>query len=317
MVPWSIASRLRWLYSDGLARYRRILDNFETVQQSGSHLAIAEMHIKLGEPLKGIEVLRAVRASGMEATRKKILFARALWTMRLPDAAGFLLSTADELDTSYELCLELARLDHILGTSGGHPQAKQHLEAAASTLKHCIRLAPERPEAYVLHACIAVPYNEWRDLALRFYNQFEERLSPSANISLDWFTLFDAFEVSRQLGSIKKARAWLERLQYTLERSPWTADRFAFHAAAHAFRDFGRWEIYEENLQCAWLLYPSKAGELVRLYASQGRIFRVVQMLRIAYRNTDLREYRWRQRFAHVRGTAARQLLAELTGVEI
>jgi tetratricopeptide (TPR) repeat protein len=317
MVPWQVASHLKWLRADALAKYWRILDHFHALQHTASELDRAEMHIKLGEPLKGIEILRATETNETTATiRKQILLARALWSMRMPHLGACLLFKSCDIYTSYDLCLELARLNYILGINARKPlQVKEDLEAAASTLKHCIRLDPNRPEAYSLHACIAAPYAEWRDLVLDYYHRFEEVMSQTEGEISDWFMLMDAFYVNRNLGRLEEARQWLERLQQLLNSSPWLGDRFAFHALAHAFRRLGNKALYEENLQCAWLLYPSKGGDLVRAYARRGRLFRVIQMFCIAYHNTDLREYRWRLAFAKAKGGAARQMLADLTGL--
>jgi len=317
MVAWQIASRLKWLRADALAKYRRILDHFHTSQHTASELDLAEMHIKLGEPLKGIEIIRAFKTGETTTTiRKQILLARALWSMRMPKMGAYLLFNSRELDASYDLCLELARLNYILGTNASTPlQAKEYLEAASSTLKHCLRLAPHRPEAYSLHACIAAPYAEWRDLALDFYHRFEEAVFMMEEEISDWFMIMDAFYFNKHMGRLEEAQRWLEKLQHLLKRCPWLGDRFAFSALAHALRRLGNEALYEENLQCAWLLYPSKGGELMRAYARSGRFFRVARMLWIAYRCTDLREYRWRLAFAKAKGSAAKQLLADLTGL--
>jgi|GEM_PF-2172857 len=317
MVPWQIASRLNWLRADALAKYRSVLDHFHTLQHTASELDRAEWHIKLGEPIKGIEIIRTIETSETTATiRKRILLARALWSMRMPKVGAYLLFESPELNTSYDLCLELARFNYILGKNAGAPlQAKEYLEAAGSTLKHCIRLAPDRPEAYILHARIAAPYPKWRDLALDFYHRFEEMMSGVEEETADWWMLMDAFYVNEHLGRLDVAQRWLDKLQYLLNRSPWLGDRFAFHALAHTFRRLGNEALYEENLQCAWLLYPSKGGDLVRVYVRSGHLFKVAQMFWIAYRCTDLREYRWRFALAKARGGAAKQVLADLTGL--
>jgi tetratricopeptide (TPR) repeat protein len=317
MVPYDLATRLSWLRADALAKYRRTLDHFQALLDTASKYELAEMHIKLGEPIKGIELLRGIEPSESTTTvRKKVLLARALWTMRMPEVGAWLLFKSPEIETSYDICLELARFNYILAKAARDPQqTKKDLEAASSTLKHCMRLDPHRPEAYILHARLAAPYAEWRDLALDFYDRFVSTMPQEGDESLEWFILMDAFDTNYILGRLVEAKQWLERLQQLLNKSPWLGDRFAFQSLAHAFRLFEDKNLYEENLQCAWLLYPSKIGELVRAYTHRGKLFRVLQMFVIAYRNTDLREYRFRLRLAKASGATARQVLTDLIGI--
>lgn len=319
MVSYQVAERLSWLHASVLAKYRHILDHFHALQNTASKQDLAEMHIKLGEPIKGIDLLRAIKSEESTATvRKKVLLARALWSMRMPRAGAYLLFKSPEIETNYDLCLELARFNYILAKAARNPhQSKEYFEAASSTLKHCMRLTPHRPEAYILHARLAAHFTEWRDLALDFYHRFETAISQHGDKDAEWLVLMDAFDTNYMLGRLVEANQWLERLQQLLNRSPWLGDRFAFHSLAHAYRLFGNKTLYEENLQCAWLLYPSKGGELVRTYVRSGRLFRVIRMFAIAYRARDLREYRWRLRLAKASGATARQILTDLTGVSL
>lgn len=318
MVPWRVASRLKWLSPNVLRKYRRILDYFEDVQHKVSDIDIAEMFIKLGDPLRGIEILRLSEANvGTDVIRRKILLSRALWSMRMPQAAGYLLFASQELSTSYDMCLELARIDCIIGLSSNSQKRKQHLEAASSTLKHCIRLSPERPEAYVLHGCIMALYPEWQELARHFCDRFENLISQTNDIPLDWFTLFDAFDLNYKLGNIQRALHWLARLQQLLDKSPWVGDRFAFHSLAYSSFNLGDMKTYEEGLQLSWLLYPSKGGDLLRFYLRRGYFFRTTHMLWLAFRCTDLREYRIRLELVRNKGSDARQILTDLTGVSL
>lgn len=321
MITRNEARRLKWLHANALAKYERLLDYFSALQQqTASELDIAEMHIKLGEPLKGIEKARITGTENATVySRKLILLARALQSMRIPAAGAYLLLKAiksGDFEENYDLCLELGRLNAFMGVNTRNPhEAKEHIESAVGTLKHCIRIDARRPEAYILLAKLAAPYREWHELALSYYHQFEAVTSGRPEAELGGYALIHAFFASHYLGRSEEARQWLETAYHLIDEKPWEGDRFVFSGLGEAFDLVGDGTRCEEAYQCAWLLASSKGGSLVRMYARQGYLLRVLQMLQVAYRNTDLREYRWRLAFSKARGTEKKQILADLTGV--
>lgn len=290
------------------------IQNIETDYQL--LLDIADMHVKLGEPLQALDLLRQAPLNDSNTlVKKRILQSYALWSMRMTDAAAYLLFRTTQTHDDYELCLELARINFILAVNARNPQQfRRDIEAAASTLKHCIRLDPYRPEAYVLHAHIAAPYDEWADLSDRYYHQFEEVVSKSAQETLSLHVLHDAFATNWLRGRLEKAQEWLERWQQCLEASPWLGDRVAFQQMGMAFRNIGKTNLYEECLQIAFLMYPSKSSKLVQFYWRQIRLARLFQIFRLGVSHTDLREYRWRLMLSRARGVAKKNVLSALIG---
>lgn len=322
MIPLYVANRLRWINSGALGKYTRIVEYFLTLKSRIQNteidyqllLDVADMHVKLGEPLQALYLLRQSPLNDSNTlVKKRILQSYALRSMRMTDAAAYLLFRTPQTRDDYELCLELARINFFLAVNARNSQHFRHdIEAAASTLKHCIRLNPYRPEAYVLYAHIAAPYDEWADLSDRCYHQFEELISQSAQEMLSLQVLHDAFSTNWLRGRTAKARQWLERWQQCLEVSPWLGDRVAFQQLGMAFWNLGKSDLYEECLQIVFLMYPSKAGRLVQFYGRRLRLARLFQIFRLGFRYTDLREYRWRLMLSRARGVAKKNVLSAL-----
>ncbi|MEM2591840.1 MAG: hypothetical protein QXI60_04570 [Thermofilaceae archaeon] len=308
-----------------MRKYTRIVEYFQQLEAQRYDrekdeqwtLNFADMYIKLGEPIQALELIRESSLNSADVfIKKRILQARALWSMRMTEAAAYLLFKTIQSQDDYDLCLELARINFLLAVNARNPQQfKGNMEASASTLKHCIRLNPNRPDAYVLHAHLAAPYNEWGELSDRYYNHFEAIISQSTR---DWTVephlLYDAFATNWLRGRTEKARLWLERLQHCLEESPWLGDRMVFQQLGTALRDMGKSNLYEEYLQVVFLLYPSKAGELVKFYKAHFKFTRLFPIFRLGLRYTDLREYRWRFMFSKARGTEKKNILLALIG---
>lgn len=324
MIPLKLASRLRWLRRGALEKYTRLVEYFQTLklEMDGGErnterlLETARLHIKLGEPLQALEQVRSIPIEDESVfIKRRILQSRALWAMRMSEAAAYLIFTTIKRYESYDLCLELARLNFFLALNARTPQrTKESLEASASTLKHCIRLDPSRPEAYVLHAHIAAPYDEWQVLSDEYYSQFERAVSEYDVEHADCEMLWDAFSTNWLRGRYEQAQLWLNRFQHLLEESPWRGDVRSFIELGLAFREVGNIALYEEYLQVSYLMYPTKAGELMRYYQRRLRVGRVLQMIWLAVRCTDMREYRWRRAFAKGSKFEKRDILASLIG---
>ncbi len=324
MIPLKLANRLRWVRRGAREKYARIVERFETLRSQVDEgkgdierlLETAHLHIKLGEPLQALERLRTIPIEDASVfVQRRILQSRALWAMRMSEAAAYLIFTAIKRYESYDLCLELARLNFFLALNARRPQqAKESAEASASTLKHCIRLDPSRPEAYALHAHIAAPYDEWQALSDEYYSRFERAVSEYDEENVDCEMLWDAFSTNWLRGRYEQAQLWLNRFQRLLEESPWWGDARSFIKLGFAFGQLGNVALYEEYLQVSYLMYPTKAGELMRYYQCRFRVGRVLQMLWLAARCTDMREYRWRRAFAKGSGVEKRDILSSLIG---
>ncbi|MCS6831892.1 MAG: hypothetical protein NZ749_14795, partial [bacterium] len=88
-----------------------------TASTAEETLATAELHIILGQPLRGLSLLKEGELPGEFLSPRRILQARAFRTMRLTEVAAQILYHAVQNEgpnQDYDACLELARMNSFL-----------------------------------------------------------------------------------------------------------------------------------------------------------------------------------------------------------
>lgn len=287
-------------------------------------LARAELNIILGKPLSGLTLLKTQQLpSPLNATRR-ILQAKALHTMRLSEAAAYLLHYSiktESLHHSYEVCLELARMNYYLACNGRDAnQAKSDIEAAVSTVRHCIKLSPNKPDAYALLARITAQHPQATHFSDDAYERFMATLDYPAGVN--WRTTEDITYTHWLRGRTNEMTQWRDRWVEMVEahlwdvkQVPFNPDRFTFSALAEIYRLAGISERFEEYLQTSFLLYPTKAANLVKYYLRRIRVREFVCSLVWFLKSADKQEARIRYAYTRSGASAKNRLISELTGL--
>jgi tetratricopeptide (TPR) repeat protein len=242
--------------------------------------------------------------------------------MCLSEAAAQLLYHAisrENLSNDYELCIELARMNYYLACNTKEPaQAKRDTEAAVSTTRHCIRLQPDKPDAYALLARITAQYPEGIRFSDEAYEHFKAAIQ--AHPRINWMVAADITYTHWLRSRFEDMSVWCDRWCEILDKNLWRAgwvpfnpDRFAFSALAEIFRLCGMPDVFEEYLQTAFLLYPSKSAQLVKYYMRRLCLRKFGHSLRLFLRNVDKQEARLRYAYMRSKPSERAKLIYELT----
>lgn len=320
-----------WANNKARQRYENLLSHLNHyAERTPSHegvsevLPAAELNIILGKPLLGLSTLRTKTVPQPLRATQRVLQARALHTMRLSEAAAQLLYHAisrENLSDNYELCIMLARMNYYLACNTKEPtQAKRDIEAAVSTTRLCIRLQPDKPDAYALLARITAQYPEGIRFSDEAYEHFKAAIQ--AHPRINWMVAADITYTHWLRGRFEDMSVWRDRWCEILDKNLWRADcvpfnpdRFAFSALAEIFRLCGVPDAFEEYLQTAFLLYPSKSAQLIRYYMRRLCLRKFGHSLRLFLRSVDKQEARLRYAYMRSNPSERAKLIYELTNI--
>lgn len=312
-----------WLIREAQDIYDSLRTELQTRATASPHtLETVELMITLGQPAAALALLRAPESNALPRTPKRILQVRALHAMRLTEAAAqlshYLLKR--ELPDDYELCLMLARLNYHLGiNTRWAEQAKRDIEAAVSTVRHCIRLQPHNPNAYALLSRIAAEFPNGQSLSAEMYCQLLQ-LAPDPPD--DWRLAADAMWscwLRQEKDEFERWRAQLERLLQPLwnpARTPHNPDHTAFLLLAEAYLRAGDRALYERNVQIAFALSPTKTPQLVRASLKRLRLGRWLQLMRYFVKRADPQEAQLRYAYLRADARAQRSIILQAVGLE-
>jgi tetratricopeptide (TPR) repeat protein len=246
--------------------------------------------------------------------------------MRLSEAAAQLLYHAvvkENLSDNYELCIELARMNyHLACNTKDAIQAKRDIEAAVSTTRHCIRLLPDKPDAYALLARITAQHPEGVRFSDEAYEHFKAAIQ--AHPRINWMVAANITYTHWLRNRYSDMSIWRDRWREVLDKNLWQAeqlpfnpDRFAFSALAEIFRLSGMPGAFEEYLQTAFLLYPSKSAQLIRYYLRRLCLRKFGHSLLLFLRSVDKQEARLRHAYMRSRPSDRAKMIYELTDVNV
>lgn len=312
-----------WFAPEARAVYDSLRSELQSRAATAPYsLETAELMIILGLPGEALAYLRTPQTDSLPLTPKRILQVCALHTMRLTEAAAQLSYhlLKHEQPDNYDLCLMLARLNHHLGMNArSAEQAKRDIEAAVSTVRHCIRLQPNNPSAYALLSRLAAEFPQWHSLSVEMYQQMLQLVPNSPD---DWRLVADAMWscwLRQQHDEFEHWQAHLEQLLRTPwkpTRTPYNPDCTAFHQLAEVYRRSGDRFAYERNLQSAFALYPSKTPQLSRLYFKCLRLGRFLQLARYFVSRQDSQEAQLRYAYLRADTRAKSSIILQSVGLE-
>lgn len=319
-----------WIRESARQRYEKIAAHLRSgslgdapYPEGVETLATAELNIILGKPLSGLALLKTQPLPSTLHAARRILQAKALHSMRLSEAAAYLLHYSIEtesLHNSYEVCLELARVNYYLAcNSRDAHRVKSDIEAAVSTVRHCIKLSPDKPDAYALLARITAPYPHATHISDDAYERFMITLDNPAR--LKWGAAADITYTHWLRGRVNEMSSWREQWVEIVEANLWDVqqvpfnpDRFTFSALAEIYRLAGIHEKFEEYLQTSFLLYPTKTANLVKHYLRRLHLRKFICSLAWFLTSADKQEASLRYTYARSGALDKKRLIFELIG---